>query len=471
MLSFTLGRSTITVFLDNQINTVDSSHPNFAPLGEELRKPSDERDMARIRALATVRTMFEAKIIGNVGITEDGTITYKDQPVTNYMTRRMIQILSEGYDITPWANFMENVMSNPAEYAHHELYEWMEKADMPITEDGYFIAFKKVRSNYTDCHTGRFDNSVGTVLEMDRELCDPDRSNHCSTGFHFCSAGYLSSFGGQRVMILKINPRDVTSIPDDYSFTKGRTCRYEVIGELSDQSDAYKAAWQKGVVTFEDDQELPDVEFAQTPKPLAALPSMQTPGTRPRARLKPLVTQSRVATPDAEELKAAMGGSPSVVKLKPKADKFGGRTREEIVAALAKHDGVIRAAARDLGVAESSLRGWKKQIEATPLPASEASPVPKPVDPAVKEAVRKLIKPSGGGTGNAVMDERFVFKTMDGRTFTVPQIEQAFLVHRGARPAARELGVSESTLRGWRNSAAYKDYYALLGKSESTLHG
>ena len=33
-------------------------------------------------------------------------------------------------------------------------------------------------------------------------------------------------------MILKINPRDVVSIPSDYGDTKGRCCLYEVIGEL-----------------------------------------------------------------------------------------------------------------------------------------------------------------------------------------------------------------------------------------------
>jgi hypothetical protein len=33
-------------------------------------------------------------------------------------------------------------------------------------------------------------------------------------------------------MILKINPRDVVSIPNDYNDTKGRACRYEVIDEI-----------------------------------------------------------------------------------------------------------------------------------------------------------------------------------------------------------------------------------------------
>ena len=40
------------------------------------------------------------------------------------------------------------------------------------------------------------------------------------------------SFSGERVMILKINPRDVVSIPTDYNDSTGRCCRYEVIGEV-----------------------------------------------------------------------------------------------------------------------------------------------------------------------------------------------------------------------------------------------
>jgi hypothetical protein len=56
-------------------------------------------------------------------------------------------------------------------------------------------------------------------------------------GLHFCSRDYLSHFGGERIMILKINPRDVVSIPVDYNAAKGRACRYEVIGELGVNPD------------------------------------------------------------------------------------------------------------------------------------------------------------------------------------------------------------------------------------------
>jgi hypothetical protein len=35
-------------------------------------------------------------------------------------------------------------------------------------------------------------------------------------------------------MILKINPKDVVSIPADYNNTKGRCCRYEVVAEYNE---------------------------------------------------------------------------------------------------------------------------------------------------------------------------------------------------------------------------------------------
>jgi hypothetical protein len=38
-------------------------------------------------------------------------------------------------------------------------------------------------------------------------------------------------------VIVKINPRDVVSIPSDYNDAKGRACRYEVIGEVGNNPD------------------------------------------------------------------------------------------------------------------------------------------------------------------------------------------------------------------------------------------
>jgi hypothetical protein len=125
------------------------------------------------------------------------------------------------------------------------------------------LAYKKVRHNFFDVHSGSMDNSVGKVLEMERNKVDDDKDNTCSTGLHFCSQSYLNHFGGDRIVIVKINPRDVVSIPSDYNDAKGRTCRYEVIGELGvEAEDAFTAPVQDAANTY-----TAQASWGQTPTP------------------------------------------------------------------------------------------------------------------------------------------------------------------------------------------------------------
>ena len=143
---------------------------------------------------------------------------------------------------------MENLMNNPSYRAVNELYGFLEKNSLPITPDGCFLAYKKVRNDYMDIHSGTFNNSVGYICEMERNQVDDNQNNTCSSGLHFCSKEYLNHFGSgdSRTMIVKINPADVVSIPTDYNNSKGRTCRYTVIGELGvEAEDAFTAPVQE----------------------------------------------------------------------------------------------------------------------------------------------------------------------------------------------------------------------------------
>jgi hypothetical protein len=151
--------------------------------------------------------------------------------------------MGQGLPFDPMMKFLSNLMGNPSKRAVDELYDFLEAGELPITEDGCFLAFKNVRSDYKDIHSGTFDNSVGKVCEMSRNRVCDNKDQTCSSGLHFCSIAYLPSFsdsGGGKTMILKINPADVVSIPSDYNNTKGRCCRYEVVAE-------YKEDWRSKV--------------------------------------------------------------------------------------------------------------------------------------------------------------------------------------------------------------------------------
>ena len=235
MFPYLIQGSNVVVVVDNKSHTISKTHITYQRVVDAIKASDWE----------SVRTLIEPKqaIIsyGNGNVTIDGDKFYwKGQDFHNSLSMRMITMLQEGFPIDPMVHFMENLMQNPSYRSVQELYGFLEKNNLPITPDGYFLAYKKVRDNFMDCHTGKMDNSVGKVVEMERNLVDDDKDRTCSRGLHFCSEDYLSHFGGERIVIVKINPRDVVSIPSDYNDSKGRACRYEVVCEMTvDSSEAF----------------------------------------------------------------------------------------------------------------------------------------------------------------------------------------------------------------------------------------
>jgi hypothetical protein len=218
----------IVVVIGNKSHTISKTHITYTKVLDAI-KASDWDSLPDIIEPKKVVLNYGQ---GNVSI-QGETLFWKGKELNTGLSVRMIQMLQEGFPIEPMVNFMENLYKNPSHRAVTELYGFLEKNALPITPDGHFLAYKKVRENYFDVHSGTMDNSVGQVVEMERHEVNDNKDETCSTGLHFCGMSYLSSFGGARTVIVKINPADVVSIPSDYNEAKGRACRYEVIGELN----------------------------------------------------------------------------------------------------------------------------------------------------------------------------------------------------------------------------------------------
>lgn len=224
--------SNVTVIINNIPHTISKNHIFYDKLIEGIKNGDWDTVEEVVNPKKTVINYGK----GNISIQGD-KLFWGERELHNALTVRIIEMYRHGYSIEPMVLFMENLMQNPSYRAVNELYGFMESCTLPITPDGHFLAYKKVRENYTDVHTGTMDNSVGKVVEMERNEVDDNKDRTCSSGLHFCSQSYLSVFGGERIMIVKVNPRDVVSIPSDYNNAKGRACRYEVIGELGVDPD------------------------------------------------------------------------------------------------------------------------------------------------------------------------------------------------------------------------------------------
>jgi hypothetical protein len=245
----------IVVVIGNKSYTVSKTHLTYQKVLDAIKAA----DWEAVKAVVDPKKVVLSYGKGNVSV-QGETLFWKGEQLNGGLAVRMITMLQEGFPIEPMVAFMENLFTNPSKRAVTELYGFLEKNNLPITPDGHFLAYKKVRRNFLDIHSGTMDNSPGKILEMERNAVDDDKDRTCSTGLHFCGMSYLDHFGGSdsRVVIVKINPRDVVSIPSDYNDSKGRACRYEVVGELGvDAADAFTAPVQ--VDANDEDTDMDDI--------------------------------------------------------------------------------------------------------------------------------------------------------------------------------------------------------------------
>lgn len=237
-LSYIITTQSVSVFIDGEAKVITSSHPVY----ERLIKAIKAKDEAQIVKLLDVKRNIEEFGAGKVTYNK-GVVYYEGNPINNYLTRKIVQLQREGFTIEPLLKFLENLQGNPSYRAREELYKFLEYGKLPITEDGFFIAYKKVGDDYKDIWSRTFDNSVGAVCEMERKDVDDDSNRTCSAGLHFASREYMAHYGSggaNKVMAIKINPADVVAIPQDYNNTKGRCCKYEVVAELGSSGDFNK---------------------------------------------------------------------------------------------------------------------------------------------------------------------------------------------------------------------------------------
>lgn len=231
----------LVLLVDNDSYTIGKeTHINYNRILDAIKSGN----WSLVKDLVNITTSMTNYAKGKLLI-EDGNISWNGRPFHNALSKRMLQMYEQGFDVEPLTNFMENIMENPSYRAVEELYGFMEKNDLPLTPDGSLLAYKRVRrleedngsglkaGDLVDCHSGQNRNNIDDVVTMPRNAVDDNASNTCSTGLHFCSLSYLSGsgFGGNKspIMIVKINPKDVVSIPTDYNNQKGRCCAYTVV--------------------------------------------------------------------------------------------------------------------------------------------------------------------------------------------------------------------------------------------------
>ena len=220
----------LTVVIDGKQHTILASNPLFASAVSAYQTKDFDALMLALdpsRKFLNLYAKYEQIEV------KDGSVFVDGDAIQSVVADRIINFLADGVDCLPIFKFITRLQLNPSKRAVDELYTFLEHKHLPLTETGTFLAYKAVRNDYTDKHTGKFFNGVGEVLSMPRNKVDDDKNVGCSYGFHAGTLRYASEFacGTDKLVLVEIDPADVVSIPTDCEFQKLRTCRYKVVAE------------------------------------------------------------------------------------------------------------------------------------------------------------------------------------------------------------------------------------------------
>ena len=220
--------SNITMMLNGSMEVLNNEHPHF----EDIVAALTEERWNDVFPLLDIRSKLIGFVYKQLEFKND-TLYHEGKELDGKLVEFIIKMVTAGAkDIQPFMRFLHKLLKNPSARAQQELYGFLASGKIPLNKRGNILTYKRINTNWTDCHSSTVSNKIGETVTMERAKVDDRQDVTCSRGLHVCSYSYLSSFGGGRTVICEVNPKDVVSIPTDYSNAKMRCCKYTILKEI-----------------------------------------------------------------------------------------------------------------------------------------------------------------------------------------------------------------------------------------------
>lgn len=230
-LKFSMTNDNIMVIGDDGVPVnVALGAPNYKVLRAALEARDWDAARAHLKPATSLAKWAEGRFTFNEGANE---LLFDGKKVPVSFARRVLTMVAKGETPRPLFRFYERLRKNPSHRSVEQLFDFLALCNIPIVADGCFLAYKGVNGDYTDCHSGKFTNKPGMIHEMPRNEISDDPREACHVGFHVGSYGYATGFGS-RVVVCKVDPEHVVSVPYDQASQKMRVCRYAVVGHYGE---------------------------------------------------------------------------------------------------------------------------------------------------------------------------------------------------------------------------------------------
>lgn len=267
------SETTVSVFADTFERTIPQSHTTYRDVVNYLVDTAPEdRDEEVLRRLTDPLLVIRdrvSRITDRVTFDDNlSVLRFDGVPINSALAARIKERLRAGDTsaLKPLLRFLVNLEENPSSRAKEATYGWVERHGLTVTKDGHFLGYKAVQEDgfsssagpnnfvngvlYKDGAHTTVPHEVGSVISKRRADVDDAPGGGCSTGLHVGTLSYAVSFA-PRLMIVKVNPRDVVSAGDSDLEWKIRVCEYEVVslatpgvledGVFHNRADRHKA--------------------------------------------------------------------------------------------------------------------------------------------------------------------------------------------------------------------------------------
>ena len=260
-IPFIITEKSLTMVMPSNSERINvlRTDKGFGKIEEHLKSNSDHSEKL-IRSLLSLKDSISTMSKGRLSMDDDGKINIKDKKIPEDLRSYVDNLEKNNYNTEPLENFIKKVMQIPDSYTdasgvsrdnpwadqtRQSLFRFLRKHGYTICNDGDFLAEKVVKDDYGSHHvgkTGRVFYNLNTYVEMPRYLCNHNPAETCSSGLHVCADTYQwgtyngsINHGTDKVLLMKINPKDVVSIPNDYDESKMRVCKMFVSKEVFDR--------------------------------------------------------------------------------------------------------------------------------------------------------------------------------------------------------------------------------------------
>lgn len=242
-MNYIINTQAIVLFLDGKPLRVEKTDTRYPKILKAFKLPTGQQEKAIREALHQTDIVTRLTNSDRFKVM-DGTVYYNGEALPKALEQKVKSIIRDDLSLDHFAKFWENLSKNPSSSTITGIMDFLEYKELPITDDGHFLAYKGVSSDYWSINgntetkvikgevrkNGSLNNKVGAELEVARNAVNDNREVHCSFGLHVGSLDYARGFGN-RVVVVKVNPADVVSVPTDYNCQKCRVSAYKVVSE------------------------------------------------------------------------------------------------------------------------------------------------------------------------------------------------------------------------------------------------